>query len=61
VAFEFPEILYEKELIYKVEFPSDPTMRNGQNLDKFDAKEPQAFSGFFISFTCERPIPNNST
>ncbi len=54
VGFEFPELLYEKELIYKVEHPEDASMTNGTALDRFDAQEPQAFSGFFITFACQK-------
>jgi 2-polyprenyl-3-methyl-5-hydroxy-6-metoxy-1,4-benzoquinol methylase len=56
VGFDFPELLNEKELAYHADFPDDPDMKNYQHLDEFDAKEPSAFSGLFLSFTCQKPI-----
>jgi hypothetical protein len=56
VGFDFPEIFMEKELSYKGESYTDREMTNGALLDAFDAKDSTAFSGFFISFTCEKPL-----
>jgi hypothetical protein len=55
VGFEFPEILCDKELAYLAEYPDDPLMKNPAYLDAFDASDPQAFSGFYISVTCQKP------
>ena len=56
VGFDFPEIYYEKELSYKGEFYNDRAMVDGPSLDAFDAKDSSAFAGFYISFTCEKPL-----
>jgi len=56
VGFEFPEILCEKELTYQAEYPDDQNMKNAAHLDQFDEKDPQAFTGFYITVTCQKPI-----
>ncbi len=52
VGFDFPELLYEKELAYRAKYPDDPNMLNAAQLDEFDTTDPTAFSGLYISFTC---------
>ena len=56
VGFDFPEIYYEKELSYKGEFYTDRNMTNFANLDQFNDKDPNAFAGFYISLTCQKPL-----
>jgi SAM-dependent methyltransferase len=56
VGFDFPEMYCEKELSYKGEYYTDRAMAHGPSLDAFDAKDSSAFAGFYISFTCEKPL-----
>jgi len=55
VGYDFPELYYDRELTYKAKYPDDPNMINPTYLDEFDEADPTAFSGLYISFTCQKP------
>lgn len=58
VSFEFPQVPQDIILKYRVEFPDDPNLLNGQYLDTFEKKYPDSFYNIFMtnSFICEKPI-----
>jgi len=58
VGFEFPGIMQETILSYRVEYPDDPNFLNCEYLEKFEEKNPYAFKNFAqsIIFACEKPV-----
>jgi len=58
IGFEFPGIMQESILRYRVEYPDDPHFTNVENLEKFEEKYPDVFKNFAqsIIFACEKPV-----
>lgn len=58
VGFEFPGVMQETILTYRVDYPEDPNLLNVHNLEKFEEKHPHAFKNFAqsIIFACEKPV-----
>lgn len=57
IGFEFPSILQETILKYRVDYPDDPNLLNVKNLEQFEDNNPTSFKNFAqsIIFACEKP------
>jgi len=60
IGFEFPGIMQETVLQYRVDFPADDQMKDTTKLDEFEKDNPNAFKNFTnsIIFACEKPVKN---